>query len=502
MSSLALLLLLAPVNAWADEPVTYTEHIAPILWKHCAACHRPGEIAPFSLLSYKDAAKRANFIASITADRTMPPWKPEPGHGDFSGARRLSNAEIDLLARWAKTGAAEGDPKHLPPAPKFTEGWQLGQPDLVLKMPESFKVPAGGADIYQCFVIPIPLDRDRTVSAVEFRPGNTRVVHHALLFLDSTGAARKKAEAEKGPGFRSFGGPGVTVTGMLGGWVPGQVPQHFPEGIGLSLKKGSDLVLQIHYHPSGKAETDQSQLGIYFNKKPAEKLIAPLVLRTRDIDIPPGEKRYQRTVTTPPIPVDVYAVGISPHMHYLGREMKAWAELPGGKTERLIWIKDWDFNWQGSYLFAKPVRLPKGTILKLEAYYDNSADNPFNPSNPPKRVRFGEETTDEMCLCPVTVYTDRREDSAALMKWQGLGLGSDLETAGAMAAASIPTDKLVPPGGVPIPERYKAVLQQFDVDGDGKLTVAEIDAMPVLVRNKVKAAIKQYRDKQADPPKK
>ena len=252
---------------------TYNKDVAPILWKNCAGCHRPGEVGPFSLLTYKDAAKRASDLAEITSERRMPPWKAEPGFGEFHDERRLSDADIQTIAHWAESGSPEGDSKDLQPVPRFPEGWQLGTPDLVLRISEPFHVPADGRDIYRCFVIPIPIDSDKTVAAVEFRPGNRKVVHHALLFLDSSGAGRKKDEADPGPGYASFGGPGILPTGGLGGWAPGAMPRSLPEGMGKLLRKGSDLVLQIHYHPDGKPETDHSSVGIYFTKKPARSIV-------------------------------------------------------------------------------------------------------------------------------------------------------------------------------------------------------------------------------------
>ena len=272
---------------------TYNKDIAPILWKNCAGCHRPGEIGPFSLLTYKDAAKRSSFLEEITASRKMPPWKPEPGFGSFHDERRLTDKEIRLIADWVDAGAPEGDVKDLQPKPSFVEGWQLGKPDLVLKASEPVSVPASGRDMYRCLVIPIPIDSDRTVAAVEFRPGNRRVVHHALLYLDSKGAARKMDEADPGPGYASFGGPGILPTGGLGGWAPGSMPRFLPDGVGKFLRKGSDLVLQIHYHPDGKPETDQSVVGVYFTPKPARRIVGGIAVRTRNLDIPPGEKHYQ-----------------------------------------------------------------------------------------------------------------------------------------------------------------------------------------------------------------
>src|SRR5579883_739062 len=226
MLTLAAWLTAAPVQA--DSP-TFNRDIAPILWKNCAGCHRPGEIGPFPLLTYRDAARRADFLAEVVEGRRMPPWKPEPGFGSFHDEQRLTDGEIRRIADWAQAGAPEGDANDLPTPPKFTDGWQLGTPDLVLKVPEPFSVPAGGRDIYRCFVIPIPVDSDRTVAAVEFRPGNRRVVHHALLFLDALGAARARDAADPGPGYASFGGPGILPTGGLGGWAPGAMPRLLPD---------------------------------------------------------------------------------------------------------------------------------------------------------------------------------------------------------------------------------------------------------------------------------
>ena len=244
-----------------EKPVTYNKDIAPILYKNCTACHRPGEVAPFQLMSYRDAAKHAMQLATVTQNRYMPPWKPEPGFAEFKDTRRLTDNEIALIKRWVNSGTPEGKPSDLPPAPKFTDGWQLGQPDMVLKMPEAYTLKSEGNDVYQCFVIPINNDEDKYVSAVEFRPGNRKAVHHALLFLDNTGTARKLDAADPEVGYRSFGGIGFSPSGGLGGWAPGAVPYRLPEGAARPVKKGSDLVIQVHYHPTGKTETDQSTVG-------------------------------------------------------------------------------------------------------------------------------------------------------------------------------------------------------------------------------------------------
>ena len=390
-------------------PVTYTRHIAPLLNLHCVGCHREGEIAPFTLLSYADAAKRAKQISSVTHKRVMPPWVPSEGYGAFLDETRLTDSEIALIGAWAEAGAPEGDPADLPPQRKFSSGWKLGEPDLVLKMPEPFAVGAEGRDSFRCFVLPTELTEDKIVVGVEYRPGAPTVVHHALFFLDNSGAARKLDEKDSGPGYEQFGGIGFLPSGGLGGYAPGALPRLMPDGTGRQLQKGSDVVLQVHYHASGKAEKDQGSIAIYFAKKPVEKIISGTVLVNRQIDIAPGDSHYAREATMT-LPVDVTVIGVAPHMHYLGREMKIHATKPSGEDVPLIWVKDWDFRWQGQYLFRDPIRLPKGTRIDLNAVYDNSASNIRNPSDPPKRVRNGEQTTDEMCMAFLQIITDSPED--------------------------------------------------------------------------------------------
>lgn len=374
--------------------VTFGREVAPILYRHCASCHRREGSAPFSLLSYKDAARRASPIAAVTASRYMPPWKPQPGYGKFEGERRLTNAEIATLQAWAKGGAGEGG-QAAPAPPRFPEGWQLGAPDLVAKMPGPFAVPAGGDDIYHCFVIPLGLREDRYVRAMEFRAENPKLVHHALFFTAPSGIARQKAAAEQGLGYPCFGSPGFLPARGLGGWSFGAGPIRLPAAAAAVLPKGSDLVLQLHFHPTGKPEQEQSELALYFAGTPPVKRIVDIPLGSNQIDIPPGEKAYKvRDHFTLPIAVDV--IGVIPHAHYLCKDMKGWAVLPGGGRKRLLWIADWDFNWQEQYRYESPVRLPAQSRLEMEFTYDNSEENPRNPNHPPRRVVWGPELTDEM----------------------------------------------------------------------------------------------------------
>jgi hypothetical protein len=352
---------------------------------------------------------------------------------------------------------------------------------MVLKMPKPFTVPADGRDVQECFVVPIPVDADKTVVAVDFHPGNRKVVHHAIFYLDAAGMARLKA-GDAGH-YSTFGGPGILPTGGLGSWAPGATPRRLPEGVGKFIRKGSDLVLQIHYHPNGKEETDQSSVGVYFAAKPADKLIAGIGLINRRIDIAPGTKDYKLTADSEPLPADVDALSIGPHMHNLGREMRVEARLPDGTVKPMIHVTDWDWNWQGAYYFKTPMRLPKGTVLHMEARYDNSTDNPRNPSNPPQRVRWGEQTTDEMCLCGVQVVADSKAELLKIVTMRNNQLGLIL-------GGGVTPDVLDggPKGDIPIPERFKAFLEPYDKNKDGKLSPEEIDAMP----DRIKAMVKAY----------
>ncbi|HLJ18252.1 MAG TPA: hypothetical protein VKV15_27420, partial [Bryobacteraceae bacterium] len=306
--------------------------------------------------------------------------------------------------------APEGDPAQLPPPPHFPDGWRLGKPDLVLTMPRPFNVPPDGDDIYQCFIIPTGLTQERYIRAMEFRPSNRRVVHHAVLFTDTTGAARRKDAATPEEGYHCFGTIGFFATSALGGFAPGTGPITEPPGVAAVIHRGADLVVQLHFHPTGKPEQEQSSFGFYFTDKPPEKGLMDIPLGTRHaIDIPPGDSHYVVTDHFT-VPVDVDAVGIIPHAHYICRDMRGIAELPDGTKKWLIWIRDWDFNWQEQYHYAVPIRLPASTIVKMEFTYDNSAANPHNPNAPPKRVLWGPSTTDEMAGLHIEVVPVRMAD--------------------------------------------------------------------------------------------
>jgi Flp pilus assembly protein TadD len=383
------------------EPVTWSTHIAPIVYTYCAPCHRPGEVAPFSLLTYTDASKRASQIAAITRRRIMPPWPPEPGFGDFAGSRRLSDQQLNLIERWAREGAPQGDAATAPQPPHFTPGWQLGPPDAILHMPAPFHLPGESGDVFRNFVVPVDFAQTRYIRAIELRLDNPRVVHHANILVDRARSLRHRDGKDGQPGF-----PGMDVETESGEtfdpdshflfWKPGTVPQVEPADMAWRLDPSDDLVVNLHLQPTGKAESIQASIGLYFAAQ-APTRFPMLVQLEHDgaIDIPAGSRDFAvADHFVLPVACDVLAV--YPHAHYLGKQIDAWAELPNGARQSLIRIKDWDINWQASYTYEKPVPLPAGTKLAMRITYDNSPGNPRNPHSPPRRVKAGNRSEDEM----------------------------------------------------------------------------------------------------------
>lgn len=381
--------------------VTFNKDIAPILYHSCAPCHRPGEAGPFPLLSYTDARKRASQLVAVTERRFMPPWPPAPGYGDFADARRLSDQQIRTIAAWVQQGAQEGSAADLPPAPHFVEGWQLGQPDLIVRMPVPFTLPASGGDVFRNFVVPVNLTETRYIRAIELHPGNKRIVHHANIVIDHGRTLRSQDGADGQPGF-----PGMDVITQSVGefdpeshflfWKPGTVPQEEPADMSWRLDPDTDLIFNLNLQPSGKPEQVQPSIGIYFASKPPTRF--PMLVQLEhdgDLDIPPGSTTFAVTDHLV-LPVDAQVLGIYPHAHYLGKRVEAWATLPDGSRRWLIRIDDWDINWQAVYMYRQPIALPKGTRLDMRITYDNSAANPRNPNHPPKRVRGGNRSEDEM----------------------------------------------------------------------------------------------------------
>lgn len=395
--------------------VTFNKDIAPILSEHCWTCHRPGGSAAFSLLTYEQVKGRATQIATVTARRFMPPWKPEPGYGEFVGERRLNAAQIQLIEAWVGQGAVEGDPTDAPPKPTWPEGWQLGQPDLVVQMPQPYVLPASGADVvadvFRNFVIPIPVTSRRYVKGIEFLPDNPTVVHHATMRIDQTRTSRRFDDVDAEPGYGGFlqAFSARYPDGHYLAWFPGQLRPLAPDGLSWRVDPGTDLVLQLHLRPTGKPQVIRPSIGFFFTDTPPTRVPSMIRLSRQDIDIAAGEREYvieDQYV----LPVDVELHVIQPHAHYLARQIQGLARLPDGTTRWLIYIKDWDFHWQDVYRLAVPLQLPKGTTLLMRYIYDNSADNERNPRHPPQRVRFGQNSADEMGDLWLQVFPRARQD--------------------------------------------------------------------------------------------
>ena len=388
-------------NAQTASNLTWSKDVAPILYHNCTTCHHQGGAGPFSLLTYADAKRWGAQVVKVTQSRYMPPWLPEPGHGDFADNRRLSDADIVKLRRWFDGGMVEGELRAAPKAPTYDSTWQMGKPDLVLKQAQPFTLAAGGTDVFRNFVFPYPLKESHYVRAMEIRPGAPQVVHHANVLIDRTGSFRQQHPTDWKAGI-----PGMEILLDAGNtfdpdshflfWKPDTPALVEPEGMPWRLDSGNDLILNIHLKPSGKAEVIDTEIGLYFTDKPPTKQPMLLQLDRDDaLDIPAGDKSFvlEDSLT---LPVDVEALGVYPHAHYLGKDMQAWAILPNGQKKWLVWIRDWDIDRQSVYRYREPVLLPKGTVLHMRYLYDNSAANPRNPHDPPIRVRAGNRSEDEM----------------------------------------------------------------------------------------------------------
>jgi hypothetical protein len=394
----SVLLVAFAAQSASKTTVTFNKQIAPIIYKNCSTCHRPGEAAPFSLLSFADVVRKAKTIGKVTASHVMPPWKAEPASYAYRDERRLKVEEIELIQAWLKQGMPEGNSADKIEPPKFASGWMLGEPDLVVEMPAAYHVPADGPDIYRNIAVPLGLMEDKWITAIDMKPSARAVVHHVLYFADAKGRIHERQQQGSEPGFSGMRAGGASIP--LGGWAIGAQPHFFPEGLALHVPKGSDLVVQYHFHPTGKPEAEKSVIGLYFAKKAPERTLTRIQMPPHyslfsGLDIPAGEKDFVlRDSYTLPASID--AVGVGAHAHYIAKQMKMTATLPGGEVKTLLFIKDWDFAWQDRYYFQQFVPLPQGTKLDVEIHWDNSAGNPRNPSSPPVRVTWGEESKDEM----------------------------------------------------------------------------------------------------------
>jgi Flp pilus assembly protein TadD len=402
--------------AAAPPSITFNKDVAPIVFARCGGCHHPGGPAPFSLLTYAEARRRATLIASVTQSRFMPPWKTSPSSGPFVGQRPLTADEIDVLQRWVADGAVEGDARDLPPAPRVPQGWQLGTPDLVVAPSQPFTLQSEGTDVFRIFVMSIPTSTARFVRGVEFQPGNPKVVHHANIRLDRTDASRGYDEHDPAPGYEGLvAHSAVYPDGHFLGWTPGQIAPLLPKGMAWRLEPATDLVVEVHMQPSGKAESVLPSIGIYFGGDPPERTPAMLRLGRQNIDIAPGDATYS-VVDSFVLPVDVEVHAVQPHAHHRARQISGSATLPDGTIKTLIAIDDWDFRWQHVYRYVTPLELPKNTTLSMRYTFDNSASNPRNPVLPPRRVVWGQRSADEMADLWIQVLTNSARDLDTLIE--------------------------------------------------------------------------------------
>jgi hypothetical protein len=477
---LAIVGLLAPAFAEAQVgQVTFAEHIAPLVYTHCATCHHPGDVAPFPLMSYQDVTQHAQTIKIATQSGFMPPWKADPNYSHFLDENVLNATQKQQIVDWIADGMPRGNVAQEPAAPVFAAGSSLGVPDMVIPMAEKFVHQGNGQDMYRVFVLPINLPVDRDVVAVEFRPGNRSITHHAIVALDTTGRARQLDAAAPGYGYTSFGGFSFTPTAdNYAGWVPGGRPRAFPPGMSKKLFRRADVVVQVHYGPTGITQADSSVINLFFAPLPTPGAPAPREIRTIPIStfaltngpfvIPANQVKTFHSRFT--LPTAVSMVSTLPHAHLLGKSWKAWAVKPTGDTIPLVRIPDWDFNWQGSYRFPRLVVLPAGTRIFVDATYDNTANNPRNPFSPPQQVTWGDQTTAEMFV----IYFDA---VPYLPGDENLALGT---IAQALAGPQLPT-RLYPPTPNPVPGGAPLTVG-FTLGKNSAATVALLDGQGRTVR--------------------
>ncbi|MEM7457188.1 MAG: redoxin family protein [Planctomycetota bacterium] len=509
-----------------NDPVTFNQHIAPMIHEKCSMCHRPGQAGPFSLLTYDDVRKRAQTIDAVIDMGYMPPWKPVNHEVEYVNDRRLSDQQKTMIKEWIETGMPEGD-SPFPEPPEFIDGWRLGEPDMIVTMQGAFDVPASGSDVYRSFVFPMQLPEDKWVKAIEYRPTATSAVHHALFFVDEHGNGRSMDGADGQPGIAGMsflsgspladaggrdgvGGDGVGSNGGraggilsrvrqaasgeqrgapaiagalskgLGAYVPGTTPMLLPGDLALFLPAGSDVIMQTHFHPSGKAEVEQGQIALYFADQPPSRQLVQVQIPAMfgvgvGLKVPAGQSDY-RISESFEVPVDIELISVGAHAHYICREAGMTATLPDGSTKVLLQIDDWDLDWQDRYYFENPVVLPAGTVLTSELVYDNSADNPENPNSPPRDIRWGRESGDEMGS--VTVHAvavnepERPQLQQALRRYlmRSVTQGDVIEL-----LMQLDTNR---DGGLQpdeTPARMSRRFNMLDTNRDGKLEPAELE---------------------------
>ena len=405
--------------AVAQAP-TYSKDVAPVFQAKCAICHREGDVAPFVLDNFDKAVAWSDDIKRTINNGAMPPWKPVADYGQFRDSYALTADEKYTILSWIDGGMEQGNPDDLPAPPEITGAWRLGDPDIVLQPPAAY-TPPRGKDIYRCFVLPeTGLDKTSYLRAIDVLPGNRQIVHHVLIYVDTTGTAVKMDGADGDPGYTCFGGPGIPVDytnifgaldalSGIGGWAPGQNTHFLPDGIGIQVAAKGRLVMQVHYYPIGRTGPDQTSLGLYLANSQIKKRLYQIPIVNMNFQLPPGEVKdvvgWFPSATTP-LPIGAKAISIYPHMHLLGRKIKVDLISSTGKETPMIYENDWNFNWQGAYTYTEPMTIPIGSRARITCTFDNTQDNPKNPNNPLVTVGWGERTTDEMCLAFAGVTLD------------------------------------------------------------------------------------------------
>ena len=387
---------------------TFSNEVSRIMQAKCAQCHRDGDIAPFPVDTYEAVSAWSDDIKRVLNANLMPPWKPVAGFGDFKDSYALTDDEKKTILDWIDAGTPEGDAANMPPAIENKSEWPLGQPDQVVAMTQEY-IPPRGKDVYRCFVLPATFDTTQYLTAIDVLPGNRQLVHHVLLFTDTTGQAEKMDGQDGEPGYSCFGGPGFTLAlnGSLGGWAPGQRSRFLPDGIGIEITKNARIVMQVHYFPVGRTGADLTKVGLYYSKQDIQQRLFMIPVVNTSFKIPANVASYDVTAKLQVLPfMDAKVIWVYPHMHLLGRQIKGEVTNNKGETQPMIFENNWDFNWQGSYTYVEPVAIKSGSTVKLTCTYDNSDGNPKNPNNPIVPVTWGERTTDEMCLVFVGVTFD------------------------------------------------------------------------------------------------
>ncbi len=398
----------------APDAVTFNKDIAPIMFTNCASCHRPGGVAPFSLLTYAEAAEHADVIAKATREGHMPPWLPAPGQYPIVGDRRLRAEQVAVIQRWVKEGATEGRAADRPATPAFADGWEQGTPDLVLTTDKPFEIRVGADDVYRNLVFRTSITEGVYVRAVELKTNNA-TVHHAVIRVDRTSASRRRDGADGRPGFDGMALSVLDPDGQFIGWSPGRGPIVSPATMPWRLERGADVVVELHVIKSDKASMLQPTIGLFLTPTPPVQRPVTVRLESQIIDIPAGQSNYLVTDTYE-LPVAVDLLGVYPHAHFLGKEVRAFATLPDGSVKSLLHIEDWDFHWQQEYRYVSPISLPRGTKVSMRFTFDNSATNTHNPNVPPKRVQGGSRATDEMAKLGLQVLTQSPADAVRLVQ--------------------------------------------------------------------------------------